>query len=103
MSKDTVHSLAQADTPAIVDVPNTWSGLVIWAVGRFGSGILIAALCVAGIVKVYGDLKEQNQALITLIKEQTAASSGLQSTLSELKTSLLLVVSEVKRAHGERP
>ena len=103
MSKDTVHSLAQADTPAIVDVPNTWSGLLIWAVGRFGSGILIAALCVAGIVKVYGDLKEQNQALITLIKEQTAASSGLQSTLSELKTSLLLVVSEVKRAHGERP
>ena len=103
MSKDTVHSLAQADTPAIVDVPNTWSGLLIWAVGRFGSGILIAALCVAGIVKVYGDLKEQNQALITLIKEQTAASSGLQSTLSELKTSLLLVVNEVKRVHGEHP
>jgi len=100
MSKDTVHSLAQADTPAIVDVPNTWSGLLIWAVGRFGSGILIAALCVAGIVRVYGDLKEQNQVLITLIKEQTAASSGLQSALYELKTSLSLVVTEVKRAHG---
>lgn len=103
MSKDTVHSLAQADTPAIVDVPNTWSGLLIWAVGRFGSGILIAALCVAGIVRVYGDLKEQNQALITLIKEQTAASSGLQSALHELKTSLSLVATEAKRAHGDRP
>lgn len=98
-----MHSLAQADTPAIVDVPNTWSGLLIWAVGRFGSGILIAALCVAGIVRVYGDLKEQNQALITLIKEQTAASSGLQSALYELKTSLSLVATESKRAHGDRP
>lgn len=98
-----MHSLAQADTPAIVDVPNTWSGLIIWAVGRFGSGILIAALCVAGIVKVYGDLKEQNQVLITLIKEQTAASSGLQSALYELKTSLSLVATEAKRAHGDRP
>ena len=98
-----MHSLAQADTPAIVDVPNTWSGLLIWAVGRFGSGILIAALCVAGIVKVYGDLKEQNQVLITLIKEQTAASSGLQSALYELKTSLSLVATEAKRAHGDRP
>ena len=99
MSKDTVHSLAEADTPAIVNVPNTWSGLLIWAVGRFGSGILIAALCVAGIIRVYGDLRDQNQALIVLIKEQTAASSGLQTTLSELKNSLALVATEAHNAH----
>lgn len=99
MSKDVVHSLAEADTPSIVEVPNTWSGLLVWAVGRFGSGILIAAICIVGIVRVYGDMREQNQALILLIKEQTQASSGLQTALNELRNSLTAVANEAKMAH----
>lgn len=45
MSTDTLHQIAQNDTPAAVHVPKDLNGLIVWAIGRFGGGILLAAAC----------------------------------------------------------
>lgn len=31
-----LHSIASVDTPASVEIPSSWAGLAMWAVGRFG-------------------------------------------------------------------
>lgn len=103
MSKDVVHSLAQADTPALIDVPNTWSGLVVWAVGRFGVGVLFAAVCVVGITRVYGDIKELNKELVQLIREQAQTSAGLQLSISKLETTISTVALDAHKAHNTQP
>lgn len=41
-----LHSIASVDAPASVEIPSSWAGLAMWAVGRFG-GILVATAFLA--------------------------------------------------------
>ncbi len=79
-----LHQVAQSDTPSTVDVPNTTTGLVLWLVGRFGGGVLIAVVAVYGLNQVYADLRDeirQNRSVqietITSITELTFAITHL--------------------------
>jgi hypothetical protein len=40
MSQNDLHHIAQADSPQSVDIPNTPSGLLGWALVRFGPWVL---------------------------------------------------------------
>jgi hypothetical protein len=85
MSTNDLHEIAQSDTPADVEVPKTLNGLIIWAVGRFGSGAVIGILCVIGLKTVYEDSKATNKQLLTVMEENVRVNQQTVSTLEALK------------------
>jgi hypothetical protein len=46
MSKEELHAAAMADTPASVDIPQSWAALIVWAVGKWGAGAVFLCLLV---------------------------------------------------------
>jgi hypothetical protein len=95
MSKEELHELAQSSTPAEISVPETWGGLLIWAVGKWGVGIVFLAL----LVPVYQDLKLSNsrwadqatqnirvmEALAAKIEASNSAIARLDDSLRRLE------------------
>lgn len=69
MSQDELHRIANHDTPEPIQVPNTWQGLVVWALARFGVGIGVAAVFGWGIVHVYTDMRADRQELLAAYKD----------------------------------
>lgn len=59
MTTDNLHQMAAATTPENVEIPNTYGGLIVWAIGKWGIGVIFAAF----LVPVYQDLKASNQRL----------------------------------------
>lgn len=64
MSKDELHDIATSSTPEHVSIPETWGGLIVWAIGKWGVGVVFAAM----LVPVYTDLKSSNQQLAEVSK-----------------------------------
>lgn len=73
MSQDELHEIAQATTPASVDVPNTWPSLAVWALSKWGIGIVFCAF----LVPVYQDLKESNQSMVRISVANIQAMNAL--------------------------
>jgi hypothetical protein len=86
MSQDELHSIARADTPRDIEIPNTWQGLIVWAVARFGVGILVAAVFGYATTEVYSDMREDRQQLLEAYRDNIRAIqifSNKMDTLSE--------------------
>lgn len=99
MSTDTLHQIAQNDTPAAVQVPPTLNGLIVWAVGRFGGGILLAAACAGALSKVYEDQRVQTDRMMTLLEARAGADSQLATALLGVKSSIEEMTKEARTAH----
>lgn len=99
MSSETLHQIAQNDTPAAVQVPPTLNGLIVWAVGRFGGGILLAAACAWALSKVYEDHAKQTDRMMTLLEARAAADSQLATAMLSVKTSMEDLTKEARQAH----
>lgn len=99
MSTDTLHRIAQSDTPATVDVPQTWSGLAVWALGRFG-GIVVAT---AFLAYAWNDSNEthkrQTERLIAILESKSRTETELSMALSKLSTAIDEVSREARQAH----
>lgn len=74
MSLEELHETAQKSTPQEISVPQTWGGLIVWAVGKWGVGIVFLGL----LVPVYQDLKASNHQLA----EISRANVEILTTLS---------------------
>ncbi len=103
---DTLHQIAENDTPAAVQVPRTLNGLVVWAVGRFGGGILMAAACAWALSKVYEDQKVLQDRMMQLLEQRAAsdsarakADSELASAISGMRSAVDEIVKEARGAH----
>lgn len=94
-----LHQLAEDDTPSRVSVPETWSGLLVWAVGRFGVGILMAVACGWALTRVYEDLSQQQKELMALLREEAKAKTEMTVTLNELRAAIADVAKESRHAH----
>ncbi|MEN3942994.1 hypothetical protein WJU23_16975 [Prosthecobacter sp. SYSU 5D2] len=88
MSTAQIHHIAQQDTPASVEVPKEWRGLVIWALGRFGSGILLAAACSWALMRVYDDHATQTRQLMSILEQRARVDAEMTLTLSRLGHSI---------------
>lgn len=99
MGTDMLLGIAQNDTPAAVQVPPTLNGLIVWAVGRFGGGILIAAACAWALSKVYEDHQRQTDRMITLMEARAASDSQLATALLSVKTTIEDLTKEARSAH----
>lgn len=88
MSQDELHALAQGDTPETVQVPNTMAGLLAWGFMRFGTNVMIMMIgvCALGYALngIYTDLTRANMVILEIVRDQTAASEKLATTLGEL-------------------
>jgi hypothetical protein len=82
MSQDELHRLANADTPEPIQVPNTWQGLIVWALARFGVGIAVAGVFGWGIVHVYSDMRADREQLLGAYKD---AIQVMQSVAQKLE------------------
>jgi hypothetical protein len=69
MSQDELHSIATHDTPEPIHVPNTWQGLIVWALARFGVGIAVAGVFGWGIVHVYTDMRSDREQLLEAYRD----------------------------------
>lgn len=81
MSQDELHRIANHDTPEAIQVPNTWQGLVVWALARFGVGIAVAGVFGWGIVHVYTDMRSDREQLLDAYKD---AIQVMQSVATKL-------------------
>lgn len=84
MSRDELHSYANLDTPQHVRVPNNWPGLISWAVGRFGVGIVFAAAVAWFANRVYDDMKVLNGQVLDAFKEQARTNVQQVMAIQEL-------------------
>lgn len=75
MSKEDLVEAANADTPAAVKVPPTWSGILAWATIRYGLGIVMAAVFGVATRQVYNDLQRNQERLLAAYLEATVASN----------------------------
>jgi hypothetical protein len=68
---------ANKDTPAEIYVPATWPALITWAVGKFGIGVIFAAM----LIPVYLDLRTSNQAMVDVARSSAEAIGQLASKI----------------------
>jgi hypothetical protein len=84
MSREELHSIANDASPQEVSIPNTWQGLIVWAVAKFGTGILLAAVLGVATVRVYEDLTILNTRVLTAFEQQTKAAESNNSAIREM-------------------
>lgn len=83
MSQEELHGIANHDTPSGIEVPNTWQGLIVWALARFGVGIAVAAVFGWGIVHVYTDMRNDRAQLLDAYKDAILVMQSLTQKLSD--------------------
>jgi hypothetical protein len=98
-----LHNLAQADTPHAVEVPPTWSGLAIWALGRFG-GILVAT---AFLAYAWNDSNQSHKAwterTFMMLEAKSLNEAKLAAALAELSKAIDAIAQDAREAHRIRP
>jgi hypothetical protein len=88
MSQDELHSIAASDSPRGIDIPNTWQGLIVWAIARFGVGIIVAGVFAFATKEIYADMRADRVGLLDAYRDNTRALQDFSSTMDELKDSI---------------
>jgi hypothetical protein len=81
MSQDELHAIANRETPEPVEVPNTWQGLIVWALAKFGSGLVVAGVFGWGIVHVYSDMRADRLQLLDAYKDAIIVMQSVAAKL----------------------
>ena len=97
MSRDDLHEVAVSTTPADVEVPKTYTGLIVWAVGKWGIGIVFGAF----LVPVYMDLKESNLRFAEVSHANVQVLNALANEVRESSLSVLRVEEAVRRIEND--
>jgi hypothetical protein len=84
MSKEELHEFAESTTPAEINVPKTWAGLAVWALGKWGIGVVFLAL----LVPVYQDLKISNSRFYEIIRQNAEISTQNVRVMEALATKI---------------
>jgi hypothetical protein len=84
MSQNELTSVANADTPENVTVPNTWQGLIVWALARFGVGIVVAGVFGYSTTIVYADLRADRAALMDAYRDNIQAVEKFTHAIEDL-------------------
>lgn len=113
-----LRAVAQADTPSIVNVPNSWAGIMAWVAGRFGGAAVVSTVAVVLMSYVYRDFQEradrqatvlqtQTERVISVLEKQAEVGVINNTAMSQLRTALEDLAKEARFAHNkwqqERP
>jgi hypothetical protein len=96
---DQLHTLATNSTPQSVEVPKTYAGLIVWAVGKWGIGIVFAAF----LVPVYQDLKASNQRVADITQASVQAITALASKIESTNAHVQRIDESIRRLESSRP
>lgn len=99
MNMEKIHQFANEDTPSKVDVPNTFSGIVIWAAGRFGVSIIFAVAFAWAAKIVYDDNRILNERIITLLERRASVDTEMSRAFDGLTKAVAVLSEEAKRMH----
>jgi len=88
VSKEEIHSIADADSPNEVNIPQTWQALVVWAIARFGVGLVVAAVFGWATTIVYNDLRTSRDQLMDAYKDNTRVMESFNRQLDELERTI---------------
>lgn len=92
-----IHRAASHDTPDRVKVPNTLVGIAIWAAGRFGVGIVFAAVAFYGTAKVYQDQRELNYKVLEAFTKQIETQTKTQAAIDSLTKAVEILIKQQTR------
>jgi hypothetical protein len=93
MSKAEIHAIAESLTPPDVSVPQTWGGLIVWALGKWGIGVVFLAL----LVPVYQDLKTSNSQLATISTNNVRVLEALANKIEANNSALQRMDDAIRR------
>jgi hypothetical protein len=79
MSKDELHSIAVTSTPEMTNIPASWGGLIVWAAGKWGVGVIFLMM----LVPVYADLKESNAQIAELSRANVQVLTALAQKIDD--------------------
>lgn len=83
MTKE-LRVMAECDTPKAVEIPENWRGLLVWALGKWGVGVVFLFL----LYVVYDDMREDRIADAKARASTVEALQEVSSTLQRMDTRL---------------
>lgn len=99
MSTDDLHAHANQSTPQGVEIPKTYTGLLVWAIGKWGVGVVFLAL----LVPVYQDLKSSNQRLADISVANVEVLRALAARVDAATERVGRIDDAVRRLEAHRP
>jgi hypothetical protein len=98
MTTENFHQMAVATTPENVDIPKSYTGLIVWAVGKWGIGVVFALF----LVPVYQDLKASNQRLADISKANVEVLTALAQKIESTNQQMQRIDDSIRRLEGTR-
>jgi hypothetical protein len=95
-----IHRVAQADTPSVVNVPNSWAGIATWVAGRFGGAAIVALALGYGLIHVYTDIRSQTERMITVLEKRAEVDATNSMALFQLRDAIEKLTAEARVAHS---
>jgi hypothetical protein len=99
MTTENLHQMAVATTPEQVEIPKTYTGLIVWAVGKWGIGVVFALF----LVPVYQDLKASNQRLADISKANVEVLTALAQKIDATNHQVQRMDDSIRRLESSRP
>lgn len=99
MPPASLRKLAESETPSDVDVPPTWSGLIIWAVAKFGGGIIMAGVCAYAAYIVYRDDHILVDRMMAAFEKRAEVDGQIARALADNAAVLAQIKEEIRDAH----
>lgn len=99
MSKDELHDIANRDAPLEVQIPNTWQGLMVWALARFGVGILVAAVFGYATMIVYVDMRADRAELFSAYQQTTKVIEEVSAGMRDNTEAVRKNTEAIEEAH----
>lgn len=99
MSTDQIHAHATATTPQGVEIPKTYAGLIVWAVGKWGAGAVFLGM----LFPVYQDLKASNQRVADISVANVEVLRALALRIDAATERIERMDDAVRRLETHRP
>lgn len=103
MSQDDLHNIANRTSPDEIYVPNTLQGLIVWAVAKFGVGILASIVLGYAVTHVYADLTALNNRVLTAFEQQTAAATANREAVLQMAETLRRIETDHRDYNRKNP
>jgi hypothetical protein len=98
VTTENLHQVAAASTPQGVEIPKTYTGLIVWAIGKWGIGIVFAAF----LIPVYQDLKASNQRLADISQANVQVLTALATKIDATNQQVQRMDDSIRRIEATR-
>lgn len=98
MTADNLHQMAASTTPESVEIPKSYTGLIVWAAGKWGIGVVFLVM----LVPVYQDLKASNQRLADISQANVQVLTALAQKIDATNQQVQRMDDSIRRLETTR-